>query len=170
MKWGNQCVGKGAEGIVITLSECSYLACALVLKEKLLPLMTEMVVISKPLGVILLWRRQKNHQFCEPPFPVPHPLHLQKLKIEPLFKNKIIYRHVTSFNTWGYPRPPFPHANTHTYTHNMWPSSFHVDIMNVWAFTCLLWYEFSVLEKITILLFERHKPIIKILVNDISKP
>ena len=47
-------MGKGAEEIVITLSECSYLACALVLQEKLLPLMTEMVVISKPLGVILL--------------------------------------------------------------------------------------------------------------------
>ena len=31
-------------------------------------------------------------------------------------------------------------------------------------------YEFSVLEKIIILLFERDKPIIKILLKDISKP
>ena len=31
-------------------------------------------------------------------------------------------------------------------------------------------YKFSVLEKITILLFERNTPIIKILLKDISKP
>ena len=47
---------------------------------------------------------------------------------------------------------------------------FHVDVINVWPPRYFLWYGFFYfLEKITILLFEWNKPIIKILLKDISK-
>ena len=46
----------------------------------------------------------------------------------------------------------------------------YVDIINVWSLKCFLWYEFPVLETITILLFEQNKPIIKISIAVISKP
>ena len=133
--------GRATEGCSLHSQNC--LTCGLMLK--LLPLMTESVVILNHLGVIHLSRPQKNDQICD-----PHPVNSQKRTIDLFLKNKRIYRHVTHFKTF--------------------PSPFHVDIINVWSLTSLLWYKFfSVLEKITILLFEWDKPIIKILLKDKSK-
>ena len=62
-----------------------------------------------------------------------------------------IYRHVTKFIT----------------SHPMWTSHFHVDIINVWFLTCLLWYYFfSCFRKNFLPVFERNKPVIKILLKD----
>ena len=127
-----------------------YLVCGLMLKKKLLPVMIELLVILHHLGVIYLRRAQKNTNFV-----TSHSLHPQKWTIDLSFKNKKICRHVTNFKS----------------TSSMWTSHFYVGVINVLSLTCLLWYGFcSVLEKITILLFERNKPIIGILLKDISTP
>ena len=74
-------MGKGAWGVFINAVKI-YLACALVLKEKLLPLINELVVISKYLGVIHLWRPQIVRNFVPLTSCAPS-------------KNKRVYRHGT---------------------------------------------------------------------------
>ena len=103
-----------------------------------------MVVILKYLGVIYLWGPQIMTNCV-----TPNTLHLQKLTINLLSKANKIWRHLT--NIW-----------------TLHPHHFYADVINIWSLTCLLWYDFffSVLEKISILLFERNKPIIKILFKD----
>ena len=101
--------------------------------KKLLPLITECVVILNHIGVKNLWHLQKKTNCV-----TPKPPNLQNQIID-LFLKK-------SANTWQNFNPPLP-------------SLFYVNIINVWFLTCLLWYEFfSVLEKITILLLKRNKP------------
>ena len=55
--------GRATEGCSLHSQNC--LTCGLMLK--LLPLMTESVVILNHLGVIHLSRPQKNDQICDPP-------------------------------------------------------------------------------------------------------
>ena len=86
---------------------------------------------------------------------LPHPLHLQKWTIGLLFKNKRICRHVTNFKN----PPPCGH-----------PLSYGRHKSVVPYVLAVIWFFFSGLEKISILLFECNKPIIKILLKDISKP
>ena len=73
-------VGEGGAGVVLYGSQN---VSDLMFKKKLLPLITELIVILKYLGVIHLWRPQ-NMTICV----TPNPLHLQKWTIDLLFKNK----------------------------------------------------------------------------------
>ena len=51
-----------------------YLACGLILKKKLLPLIIALVVILNHLRVNTFMTATKNDQFCDPLRPVPHPV------------------------------------------------------------------------------------------------
>ena len=134
------------------------------LKKKLLPLITELVVILIIyLGVIHLWRSQKMVNYV-----IPNPLHLQKWTIDILFKNKKIWKYVTKFKdlpSRPHPLPPFPAPQTHL--HALLPCGHHKCVFFE-VFT-VIWFFFC-LEKITTLLFERNKPIVKILLKYTSKP
>ena len=145
-EWGKELVKDGGRGVVIyAVKMC--LACGLMLKKKLLHLMVELVVIFNHLGVIHLWR--PHWPILWPPHHVLHPLHLQNWRID-LFKSKRICRHETNFK--------IPHVVI------SFPWGHH-KCMVPYIFAV---YEFSALEKVIILLFERNKLNIKVLLKDIS--
>ena len=114
---GRQVSGE-EEGVgVVLFTVKMYLACDLMLKKKLPPLMIEMVVILNHLVVIHLWRSQTLTNFVTP---LPSPPSAKTNNRSSVYK--IIYRHVTNF--WNLP-----------------PSFYYVDVINVWFSTRLMWYE-----------------------------
>ena len=85
--------------------------------------------------------------------PSQHPFHTQKWTIDLLSKNKRICKHVTVLRL-----PPPPRL------------SLYVDVINIWSLcVCCDLDFFSYFKKITILLFQGNKSIIKILLKDTSK-
>ena len=149
MEWRKGWVGGGAGGCSLRSQNVHGLW--LDDEKKLMPLMIELGVVLNHLWVIHLWQPQKMTNVMT--------FHSQKWTMDLLFKNKRIWRHVTNFKT-----------TIHT-------SLSHVDIpVPCGCHECMVPYvfaviwNFSILEKITILLFAQNKPIIKILLKDISKP
>ena len=111
--WSSVEWGKGKLGVILYSSQNVF---ELILKKKLLHLITKLVVTLNHLGVIHLWRPQ-NMTNCV----TPNPLHLQKEK-EKIFCWKKICKHLTNFKTI--------------------PPHFYEDDINVWSLTSWLWYEF----------------------------
>ena len=142
--------GGGMGRVVVIYAVKIFLAGCLTMRKKLLPLMIALVVILNHLGVIHLWRPQKITNFVTLPCPVSPPPSAKLNNRSSVWKNKNLQ---TCDKFWD------PSPCGHTPPHKCMVS-----------YACLLWDELSVLERNTILLFERNKPIIKIFLKDISKP
>ena len=142
LAWSFSEIGKrvngGRDWGVIVYAVKMYLACGLMLTKKLLSLMTELVLILNYLGSNVYGGHKKWPILCK---------NLQKWTIE----NKRICRYMKNFKT-------YPNVTI------LLPCGRH-KCMAPYMFAV---YEFSVLEKITILMFGRNKPIIKIMLKDIS--
>ena len=83
----------GGEGFLALIM---HLACDMMLKKKLLPLVIELVVILNHLGVIHLWQSQKMTNLV-----IPHPIfrHVTKFITSPAMWTS--HFHVDIINVWS---------------------------------------------------------------------